>query len=173
MFEVLVHNLTAGWPIRRGYLNFHPFNQWGFIGSCSILQVSNLKMNYIYILLRISLKKYWKLKRNFWFFLNQNVIFTRVKTFFSKHICGDHWVYLFIPKNRKGFTCPLCTNNYFDLKILFYILITLLLSYYYPYYHQRMVCYIIKEGLLSYNGEFVFIKGEFVFIKGDFIIFMA
>ena len=36
-----------------------------------------------------------------------------------------------------------------------------------------MVCYIIKEGLLSYNGEFVFIKGEFVFIKGDFIIFMA
>ena len=48
-----------------------------------------------------------------------------------------------------------------------------LLPYYYPYYHQRMVCYIIKEGLLSYNGEFVFIKGEFVFIKGDFIIFMA
>ena len=27
-----------------------------------------------------------------------------------------------------------------------------------------MVCYIIKEGLISYNGEFVFIKGEFVFI---------
>ena len=150
MFELLFHTLTAGWPIRRaniaarGCLNFHPFNQWGFIGSCSILQVSNLKMNYIYILLRISLKKYWKLKRNFWFFLNQNVIFTRVKTLFSKHICGDHWVYLFIPKNRKGFTCPLCTNNYFDLKLLFYILITLLLSLLPP-----------KDGLLYYKGGIV------------------
>ena len=28
------------------------------------------------------------------------------------------------------------------------------------------VCYLIKDGLLSYNGEFVFIKGEI-------IIFMA
>ena len=36
-----------------------------------------------------------------------------------------------------------------------------------------MVCYIIKEGLLSYNGEFIFIKGVFVFIKGEIIILMA